>query len=111
MSEEDQDLRELRNKYRRKGSEAGIESPSVTLDRFAAFMAYRESEGQHFSDHKTEEWAKRFKRREEFHYADGENKKLLLQQMAEDIDGTRGALTKEDIFGALERLRRGEETV
>lgn len=109
MSEAEKTMAERRSDWRGKGIDHGLPRASIVLDRYAAFMAKKEAEGEHFSDRKAKEWADRFSDQEEFHYADKENKVLLLKQMAQGIDATRKHFDRETMFTALEQLRREDE--
>lgn len=109
MSDEEKTMSQRRSEWRRKGQNHGLPRSSIVLDRYAAFMAKREAEGQHFSESKEKEWADRFSDHEEFHYSDKENKELLLKQMAQSIDATGKHFGRETLSTVLEQLRREEE--
>ena len=88
---------ELRSKFRGIGckAEIGLHPQTIQCDFYAEFMRRRfpNETGNYALD-----WARRFARGEQFHYADKESKRILFEIMVEGTgDGNAPHLTKEDL--------------
>ncbi len=102
MAIDTREASEERAKFRRIGcglKEYGkggpLPHPSVVCDFFAEFMRRN---GEWKDEGRVLEWAERFRRGDEFQFADRENRKILLDIMVEGTgDGTARHFDEEDI--------------
>jgi len=103
---ETKDPEEKRGIYRLIGCEHGtsLEPHTIQCDFFAEFARRKNLTDPSY----IETWARRFGRGEEFHYADEENQKILLDIMVEGTGGGNAPHIKEETIKEWYKERFGE---
>jgi hypothetical protein len=107
MTKETKKASEERAEFRRiYGGDANVQR-----DFYAEFMRRLKERGEDTAHGRSEEWALRFKRGDEFQFVDREHRQILLDIMSEGLgDGTAGHLDKEDVKRFCERYAEHKKT-
>jgi len=95
---------EERMKWRMVGCSSTLQPATMQCDFFAEFMRRRFPNADEGYAH---EWAQRFARGEQFHYADSESKEVLLDIMLKGTGGGNAPhIRREDVEKLCKSVRR-----